>query len=241
MQPDTDRIRHDIHDLREQTITLDALATRRIRVRHAGTHARMSSAPTPLNLPAADLLDQIHALARRLATAAGLRYGRSMDAHDLLKGLDRDQPCAALAARDDAWDIIRLIDDAAWHTRHLTEPDPSHRYIGICPQCGAGAWIPETQTTGDHRCHECGHIEAIADIAQAHELRLLTSGTVDTAAGLRLLLRACGITINASTMRSWIKRKRLTPVGTTDTGQPAYALADVLLLHRGLTGDRCNA
>lgn len=45
MQPDTDRIRHDIHDLREQTITLDALATRRIRVRHAGTHVRMSSAP----------------------------------------------------------------------------------------------------------------------------------------------------------------------------------------------------
>lgn len=241
MQPDTDRIRHDIHELREQAITLDALATRRIKIHRSPTHARMSSAPTPLNLPAADLLDQIHALARRLATAAGLRYGRRMDAHDLLKGLDRPEPCAALAARDDAWDIIRLIDDAIWHTRQLTEPDPSHRYIGICPRCGAGAWIPETQTTGDHRCHECGHLEPIADIAQAHELRLLTSGTVGAAAGLRLLLRACGITINASTMRSWIKRKRLTPVGTTDTGQPAYALADVLLLHRGLTGDRCNA
>ena len=156
MQPDTDRIRHDIHDLREQTITLDALATRRIKIHRSSTHTRMSSAPTPLNLPAADLLDQIHALARRLATAAGLRHGRSMDAHDLLKGLDRPEPCAALAARDDAWDIIRLITAAIWHARQLTEPDPSHRYIGICPRCGAGAWMPRMRTPRTHRRHRPG-------------------------------------------------------------------------------------
>lgn len=234
MQPDTNRIRHDIHDLREQTITLGALATRRIKIRRSSTHTRMSSAPTPLNLPAADLLDQIHALARRLATAAGLHYGRRMDAHDLLKGLDRPEPCETLAARDDAWDIIRLIADATLHTRQLTEPDPSHRYIGICPRCGAGAWIPETQTAGDHRCHECGHLEPITTIAQAHELRLLTSGTVGTAADLCRLLNACGITIKRNTITQWRKRKRLTPLGADEHGNPVYALADVLLLRRAV-------
>lgn len=241
MQPDTDRIRHDIHDLREQTITLDALATRRIKIHRSSTHTRMSSAPTPLNLPAADLLDQIHALARRLATAAGLRHGRSMDAHDLLKGLDRPEPCAALAARDDAWDIIRLITAAIWHARQLTEPDPSHRYIGICPRCGAGAWIPETQPiTGDYRCHECGHLEPIADIAQAHELRLLTSGTVGTAADLCRLLTACGIAIKRNTITQWRKRRRLTPLGQDEHGHPVYALADILLLRRAVDRSDCH-
>lgn len=241
MQPDTTRIRHDIHDLREQTITLDALATRRIRVRHAGTHARMSSAPTPLNLPAADLLDQIHAIARRLAGAAGLRYGRRMDAHDLLKGLDRTEPCETLAARADAWDIIRLIDDATWHAQQLTEPDPSRRCIGICPRCGAGAWIPETQPiTGDYRCPECGHLAALAGITQAHELRLLTSGTIGTAADLCRLLHACGITIKRNTITQWRKRRRLTPLGQDEHGHPVYALADILLLRRAVDRSDCH-
>lgn len=243
MQPDTDRIRHDIHDLREQTITLDALANRRIKISRATTHTRMSSAPTPLNLPAADLLDQIHALARRLATAAGLHYGRSMDAHDLLKGLDRPEPCETLVARTDAWDIVRLVDGAAWRCRQLTDPEPSHRYVGVCERCGYGVWIPETQPVNgvDHRCEMCGHMSPLAQITQAHELRLLTSGAIDTGAKLRQQLRACGLPVNANTMRSWIKRKRLKPVGVNDEGTPLYALADVLLLRRGLDNRRCNA
>lgn len=236
MQPDTARIRHDIHDLRDQTITLDALANRRIKISRSSTHTHRSSAPTPLNLAAVDLLDQIHALARRLAFAAGLRFGRGMDAHDLLKGLDRDQPCAALALRADAWDIVRLVDDAAWHCRQLTDPEPSHRYVGVCERCGYGVWIPETQPVNgaDHRCEMCGHISPLAQIAQAHELRLLTSGTVGTAADLCHLLRACGIPVKRNTITQWHTRKRLTPVGDDEQGLPVYALADVLLLRRAV-------
>ncbi len=99
MQPDANRIQHDIHDLRDQAATLDALATRRIKIHHDTAHGHMSSAPTPLNLPAQDLLDQIHALTRRIALAGGLRFGRGMDVHALLKGLDRPEPCEMLAAR----------------------------------------------------------------------------------------------------------------------------------------------
>ena len=242
MRPTATRIQDDIHDLREQATTLEELATRRIRIPHDGTRG-MTSAPTPINFSAADLLDQTLALARMLATTAGLHYGRSMGVHGLLKGLDRDEPCAALATRPDAWDIVRLIDDAAWHARQLTDPEPSHRYIGVCERCGYGVWIPETQPVNetDHRCVMCGHMSPIAQIAQAHELRLLTSGTIGTGAELRQQLRACGLRVNANTMRSWVKRGRLKPVATNDEGMPLYALADILLLRRGLDKRRCNA
>lgn len=242
MQPTTTRIRDDIHDLREQAMTLEELATRRIRIPHDGTRG-MTSAPTPINFSAADLLDQTLVLARMLATTAGLHYGRSMSVHGLLKGLDRDEPCAALATRADAWDIVRLIDDAAWHARQLTDPEPSHRYVGVCERCGYGVWIPECQPINetDHRCVMCGHMSPIAQIAQAHELRLLTSGTIGTGAELRQQLRACGLRVNANTMRSWVHRGRLKPVGTNDEGMPVFALADILLLRRGLDKRRCNA
>ena len=242
MQPAATRIRDDIHDLRDQAATLDALATRRIRIPHDSGRG-MTSAPTPINLSAQDLLDQTLALARILATTAGLRYGHSMSVHGLLKGLDRDEPCVALATRPDAWDIVRLIDDAAWHARQLTDPEPSHRYIGVCERCGYGVWIPETQPVNgvDHRCVMCGHISPLAQIAQAHELRLLTSGTIGTGAELRQQLRACGLRVNANTMRSWVKRGRLKPVATNDEGMPVFALADILLLRRGLDKRRCNA
>lgn len=242
MQPTATRIRDDIHDLREQAMTLEELATRRIRIPHDGGRG-MTSAPTPINFSAADLLDQTLALARMLATTAGLHYGRSMGVHGLLKGLDREEPCAALALRADAWDIVRLIDDAAWHARQLTDPEPSHRYIGVCERCGYGVWIPETQPINetDHRCVMCGHMSPLAQIAQAHELRLLTSGTIGTGTELRQQLRACGLRVNANTMRSWVKRGRLKPVATNDEGTPVFALADILLLRRGLDKRRCNA
>lgn len=241
MQLDANRIQHDIHDLRDQAATLDALATRRIKIHHDTAHGRMSSAPTPLNLPAQDLLDQIHALALRLAYAAGLRFGRGMDVHGLLKGIDRPEPCEVLAARGDAWGIVRLVDDAAWRARQLTDPSPSLRYAGICPRCRSGVWIPETQPlTTEYRCTECGHVEPLATITQAHELRLLTSGTMDTAANLCHLLCACGIHVKRNTITQWRKRKRITPVGKDEQGRPVYALADVLLLRRAVDREDCH-
>ena len=242
MQPTATRIRDDIHDLREQATTLEELATRRIRIPHDGARG-MTSAPTPINFSAQDLLDQTLALARMLAQAASLRFSKGMGVHGLLKGLDRDEPCAALAIRQDAWGIVRLVDDAAWHARQLTDPEPSHRYVGVCERCGYGVWIPETQPVNetDHRCIMCGHRSPLAQIAQAHELRLLTSGTIGTGAELRQQLRACGLRVNANTMRSWVKRGRLKPVATNDEGMPVFALADILLLRRRLDKRRCNA
>lgn len=67
MQPTATRIRDDIHDLREQAETLEELATRRIRIPHDGRRG-MTSAPTPINLSVADLLDQPLVLARMFAT-----------------------------------------------------------------------------------------------------------------------------------------------------------------------------
>lgn len=239
MQPTATRIRDDIHNLREQTTTLEALANRRIRVTHDTGRAHMSCAPTPISLPAYDLLRSLDGTIRSIALGAGLRFGRDTDMHSLLKGLDRPEPCETLAERPDAWAHVRLIAETTWRIKHLTEPDPSRRYIGICPQCGQPAWAPETQPADtDYRCHDCGHLTPIANIIEAHQLRLLTSGTVGTSKTLRTTLNACGIHINAGTIRQWAHRGKLKPTGTDDDGTPVYALADVLLLHRGLDKQR---
>lgn len=242
MQPTATRIRDDIHDLREQAATLEELADRRIRVTRPTGRAHMSCAPTPISLPAYDLLRSLDGTVRSIALGAGLRFGRDTDMHSLLKGLDRPGPCETIAARPDAWAHVRLIAETIWRIKQLTEPDPTRRYVGICPQCAAPAWAPETQPAdSDYRCHECGHLATLAHIIEAHQLRLLTSGTVGTSKALRHTLASCGIHIKAGTIRQWAHRGRLKPAGHDDDGTPVYALADVLLLHRGLDKHGCNA
>ncbi|RSX46104.1 hypothetical protein [Bifidobacterium castoris] len=233
MQPDADRFHKDLHELREETITLAALADRRIHVTRPTGPASTSVAPTPISLPAHDLLRRLDDTVRHIAIGAGLRFGRDTDLHDLLKGLDRPAPCATLAARADAWACLRLIGETLWQVRQMTDPEPTRRYVGICVRCGSPAWAPETQPAdSDYRCPECGHLSRLADIIEAHQLRLLTSGAVDTTKGLRRLLASCGIHIKAGTIRQWAHRGKLKPAGHDDTGAPVYALADVLRLHR---------
>ncbi|MEE0654132.1 MAG: hypothetical protein UCI02_03365 [Bifidobacterium criceti] len=233
MQPDADRFKTDLHELREETITLTALADRRIHVDRPTSRTGLSVAPTPISLPAHDLLDHLDATVRYIAIGAGLRFGRDTDLHALLKGLDRHEPCATLAARADAWACLRLIGETIWQVRQMTDPEPSHRYVGICVRCGAPAWAPETQPAdSDYRCRACGHLSRLADIIEAHQLRLLTSDVVDTTKGLRRLLTTCGVHVKAGTIRQWAHRGKLKPAGRDDTGTPVYRLADVLRLYR---------
>lgn len=225
---DHDEIRTRIHHLRALTRTVRQIADKRVRLTHTANGAT-TAAPTPVNLTALDLLNQIEALARLLCASA--KTGTTgHDVHRLLDGLDDDTVCRTLAARRDAAHIIRLLDTAIRHATILTDPDPSKRYIGVCATCGYGLWAADTDYLPETIiCSTCYQPNRTRTVIEAHRLMLRTAGTVGTAAELATLLKGCGYHARRKTISEWKRRGKLDTVGEQD-GKPVYALADVLAL-----------
>ncbi|KFI65744.1 hypothetical protein [Bifidobacterium cuniculi] len=233
--PDKGRIKNDIHHLRQQTVELAALADRRIRITPegaGGAHVQATSAPALINLPATDLMRQVRVLGMVLAQAAGLHTAPSMTALDLLAGLDRDEYAARLEAREDAWQIVRLIAEASESCERLLDPSPALMLVGSCPWCAAGIWLPdkpESRQLAWHRCASCGRSVDLSVVRQAQRMRLLASGYVGTASKLAATLCKCGYSAKRKTIGEWRRRGKLKSVGQTN-GQPVYRLGDVLRL-----------
>ncbi|MEE1295692.1 MAG: hypothetical protein UHD09_02310 [Bifidobacterium sp.] len=231
--PEPGRIKNDIHHLYQQTIEIDALADRRIRIipdDASGVHVQATSAPALINLPATDLLTQVRVLGMVLAQAAGLHTAPSMTALDLLAGLDRDEYAARLEAREDAWQIVRLIAEASESCERLLDPSPATRLAGSCPWCMAGIWLPdkpESRVLAWHRCESCGRSVDLAVVRQAQRMRLLASGYVGTASKLAATLCKCGYSAKRKTIEKWRQRGKLKSVGTSG-GVAVYRLGDVL-------------
>lgn len=221
-----------IHQLREQTPTLEALAGKRVKLTHYSGKTNMASAPTPVNLGAADLVDQLRELCLLLCRAASLHPASGMSLMGLLAGLDRPFVVERLESRADADDVRRVLDSACRRVRWMVEPDERIRCVGVCANCGYGVWVGDHEDLehGTYRCELCGEHGDLSTVVAAHRLRLLTSGTVDTAAALADLLRNSGYKVAKSTVRSWAKRGKLRSVGVNDDGLAVYALADVLRL-----------
>lgn len=242
MQPTTATIQASIHQLRPKTIELEDIATRKTKINQSGARGHTAVAPTPINLTAADLLEQTFTLTRALATAAGLRYGRDTDIHALLTGLDREQFAAALADREDARDVARLLCEAHRRMDWLLGGDESHRCIGVCPTCGYGVWLHEREdASGQRSCVMCGAAMRLEDVAAAHRLKLMTSGVVGTAGDLARLLRACGYAVRRNTINQWAHRGRLAaltvvdadmPMGRDAQGEPVYMLENTGPVYR---------
>lgn len=225
---------HDIHTairrIKGKLPLLAMVASKKIRVnRRPGRGS--TSAPTPVNLTALDLLDQLDTLARMLARAAYLNPRPATATSALYDLLDDERVCHTLADRCDTTHIMRLLDQAYRRVRHLAEPDPAHRYVGVCPWCAYAVWIPESHE-GEWQCDMCRRPVPLDQVMAAHELRLLTSGVVGTAAELATLLQSCGYReARRKTICEWRRRGRIEPVADGERG-PVYTLASVLQLLR---------
>lgn len=222
--PNAHDIHTAIHRIKAKLPLLRLIASKKIRIRRQPAQGA-TTAPTPVNLAALDLLDQLHTLARMLTRAANI-LPHNGPITDLYETLDDDHACHALANRCDTTHIMHLLDQAWTRICRLSEPDTAHRYVGVCPWCGYAVWIPERHT-GDWVCDMCRRPVPLDQVMAAHELRLLTSGVVGTAAELATLLRSCGYNARRKTICEWRRRGQLTPVAENEQG-PVYALADVL-------------
>lgn len=218
-----------IHRLRTHTATLHQIAAKRVNLNHTD-HGHPTSAPTPVNLTALDLLNQTTALARLLCTAAHITTDNHQTVDDLLAKLDDPDTCQTLAERHDATHIIRLLDAAERHATTLTNPNPTMRYIGVCATCAYGLWTADTDYLPETIiCAICHQPNPTRTVIQAHHLTLRTAGTVGTAADLANLLKGCGYHARRKTITEWRRRGKLHPIGDQN-GKPLYALADVLAL-----------
>lgn len=101
-----------------------------------------------------------------------------------------------------------------------TTPDDM-RFLGPCPTC-------------DTRLHATDHQNLItcptcATTTDRHTIRALAHHTAEqthiTATQATHYAKAFGLTLNASTIRSWARRGRITPTGTNPTGDPTYLWA----------------
>lgn len=216
-----------IHTLYAIAYNLQDLACKRV---HTNTpHTPPISAPTPLNLSVRDFLDQIQTLAYMLCKAARLNPPRSMNELQLLKGLDRKFVIERLENRSDAPSIHKLVSDAIANSDSLLNLNTARIFIGVCPTCGYGVWIAERTTiTGTKTCELCHNTMSLPQVAQAHHLRLLTSGVVGTAADLAKTLKESGYDITRKRITKWAQRKQIHTLHS-DSGDTVYRLSEILI------------
>lgn len=222
-----------IHQLRAQTPTLEALAAKRIRLNHdAVVGSGMASAPAPMNLAVADLLDQLRELALLLCRAAGLHPVSGMSLAGLLAGLDRGFVVERLESRTDAEDILRVLESAVSRARWFTSPDDRTRCVGVCAECGYGVWVDDSADLehGQYKCEMCGAHGDLATVFAAHRMLLLMSDNAGTPAQLAKLLRSCGYQVSRRIIAQWGRRGKLAYCGDDEDGNPVYKLASVLRL-----------
>jgi hypothetical protein len=145
------------------------------------------------------------------------------DAPALAHYLERHTPwIAEQPAAPQAVTQIQACARAVKAVARPTTPDDM-RFLGPCPTC-------------DTRIHATDHATLItcptcATTTDRHTIRALAHHTAEqthiTATQATHYAHAFGLTLNASTIRSWARRGRITPTGTNPTGDPTYLWADL--------------
>ncbi len=108
-------------------------------------------------------------------------------------------------------------------------------YVGPCDECGQSVYARPGRQTG--RCRDC-ELEYGVD-EQREWMRAQTEDMVGSAAWVANVARGLGVTVSASTVRSWAKRGKLTPAAYAEPlkpggePRPLYRVGDVVTLAAG--------
>ena len=121
--------------------------------------------------------------------------------------------------------------------RFLTDDDGETVLYGPCPadKClGQLSCYADAETA---KCPKCGFSMPVALIRAERVKRLLQSEAVRTRGELLDIIKACGMRVNRSTLRSWIHRGQLPQQGEDAYSNPLYRFSDFYRLASGLSED----
>lgn len=237
MTDTTQQLLDDLTTLRTLYRPLTQLADKHVRIgERGGVRARMSVAPSPVDVGAFQVVGDIDAYARRLVRVLGLRPTRGMDSCDLFKGVLVNR--ARLAALDgDALAVLAgEAGDLAGRARALLYPPEGTRMVGWCPSCLRELRCDDMELAGGYvPCPRCGATWRIKDLHGLAMQRLHARGVKGTPAQLSRLLRPWGIDVKAATIRQWAKRRVIQPVGHRGAA-PVFLVWDVWQAYTRLDG-----
>jgi hypothetical protein len=218
--------------------SLEAAIRGELRFGSSGPSARPVDAPLPYNPEAATARDELIATLRRHADeiAAVRGLARPLDTLESLAPwlgtqvewmttrLDGPPRISAL--------MVALVDAQRW----LQRREDTQHYRGQCTAvlvdetdtttvCGASLYVsPRAEVL---TCRVCGALYP-ADHRRREMLEAAQDRTL-TAADACIALRGLGVTLTPSTIRSWVHRDKVAPVGWTSTSprRPLYRVGDL--------------
>lgn len=130
-----------------------------------------------------------------------------------------------LASHEDAADLVYDITEAVESAWRIIDRRPDRQWIGPCDTGDCRADVRALEGRATATCRECGARHEVADRLawMVNSVRGLTGG----AAEITATLRAVGVDIPATRIRTWASRRRLTAITPG-----VYRVADVLDLNR---------
>ena len=121
--------------------------------------------------------------------------------------------------------------------RFLADDDGETVLYGSCPANGCLGQLSCYADAETAKCPKCGFSMPVALIRAERVKRLLQSEAVRTRGELLDIIKACGMRVNRSTLRSWIHRGQLPQQGEDAYSNPLYRFSDFYRLASGLSED----
>jgi hypothetical protein len=225
-----------LHGLRLGIYELTAIARREVKLggRSQG-HSHPSEAPTPLDLAAADLLDQVTDVLSQAAASIN-RYGNKTQKLIRL--------CLShvgeLASAPDCKTTYREVTVIAAKIRQRTTPSSELTVYGKCPNPMCGHIVRGVMGAETATCDYCGSTWNSGLLTAMRRERLLDSGATGTATQLARLLKSEGYRIKPERIRQWAHRGMIHAVPTT-TAQTHYLAADIVRIMEEKTKKHATA
>ncbi|MGC0237292.1 hypothetical protein [Arthrobacter sp. SD76] len=216
-------------DLRDVPATVDALwaSAARMDVGNGTVGSSGHSSPTaPTNSRAYDAGRTLNVILTGWADTLGHTEPHAVRAAAVLLTRIRE-----VRAADWAPDLKRELREVLWQCDAVMDRKPRKVFAGICPilidgaECGTPTYTPEGRA--EATCKACGFSWDVVDwrVRALHAAGHRTG----TAAEVSRILSdpARNIILRQNTIRVWVAREKLVPVGTNEKGAPVFQIRKV--------------
>lgn len=213
---------------------LKMVADKQVKISSRQAGARPAFAPTPIDIAATDLYDDIEDIIQDVAADIGLWGGRAPVLLRKLAGRIGRLYDAPNSGRD-----YRDLTDALRRVRERVTPQDEHIIYGHCLNTACKKTISgpvDAQTTA---CPTCGSIWTIKAVREARREILVGKVVVGTPSQIALWFKVqTGVNVKSQDVRNWLRRGRLTKSRKITRGVYEFDLEQLLACVEGDRSER---